>query len=228
MTPTAFREVANRQAAVALLPLRIQVLLAAEWARSVLHVLLDADPEYLRPQHALDAAIHWALDPSEATAAQLTPFTHRDGEQPFYLFGTAQLHAVGAVDAAVRAAVDATTDARCDEAVANCGTLTVRGTPAASYALLDTKWKWLFTTYRHALGPGVPFDPEWRTSTALVLAQGIVRERALDRMPILADALRDAGCVEEAVGRMPGEYTLADWTLWNLVGLNEPPSASPR
>src|SRR5262249_4978285 len=40
----------------------------------------------------------------------------------------------------------------------------------------------------------VTLDPPWLTSPAVALAQGIDEERAFDRMPILADALQDAGC----------------------------------
>lgn len=37
-------------------------------------------------------------------------------------------------------------------------------------------------------------DPTWRTSTVIALAAGIYADRAFDRLPILADALEDAGC----------------------------------
>ena len=38
------------------------------------------------------------------------------------------------------------------------------------------------------------FLDEWLTSDVLALARGIYADRAFDRMPILADALQDAGC----------------------------------
>ncbi|MCU0704911.1 MAG: hypothetical protein MUF18_13120, partial [Fimbriiglobus sp.] len=40
----------------------------------------------------------------------------------------------------------------------------------------------------------VAFDPAWLSETALALARGIAADGALDRLPILADALEDAGC----------------------------------
>jgi hypothetical protein len=45
----------------------------------------------------------------------------------------------------------------------------------------------------------ITFNPSWRTSDVMLLAQGIYDERAFDRMPILADALQDAGCDNEDV-----------------------------
>jgi hypothetical protein len=40
----------------------------------------------------------------------------------------------------------------------------------------------------------VAFDPEWRTATAVSLARQMYEARDFGAMPILADALQDAGC----------------------------------
>jgi hypothetical protein len=43
------------------------------------------------------------------------------------------------------------------------------------------------------------FRPEWRTETAVLLARQMLAARDFTAMPILADALQDAGCDDEAV-----------------------------
>jgi hypothetical protein len=45
----------------------------------------------------------------------------------------------------------------------------------------------------------VALDPAWVTTDVRALARGIYDDRAFDRMPILADALQDAGCASEGV-----------------------------
>ncbi|WP_082843392.1 hypothetical protein [Gemmata sp. SH-PL17] len=40
----------------------------------------------------------------------------------------------------------------------------------------------------------VTFSPSWRTSTAVALAAQMYESRDFGAMPILADALQDAGC----------------------------------
>ena len=52
----------------------------------------------------------------------------------------------------------------------------------------------------------VAFDPRWRSSDTVGVARGIYEDRAFERMPILADALMDAGCDDEQVlGHCRGE-----------------------
>ncbi|MBN9120631.1 MAG: hypothetical protein J0I06_16010 [Planctomycetes bacterium] len=45
----------------------------------------------------------------------------------------------------------------------------------------------------------VKVNRAWLTSDVLTLARGIYDERAFDRMPVLADALQDAGCNNDDV-----------------------------
>lgn len=45
----------------------------------------------------------------------------------------------------------------------------------------------------------VAFDPNWQTATAVGLAQTMYDARDFGAMPILADALQDAGCEDESI-----------------------------
>lgn len=62
----------------------------------------------------------------------------------------------------------------------------------------------------------------WLTTDVLLLAKGIYKERAYDRMPILADALQDAGCENEDVishCRNPKQiHVRGCWVLDMLLG----------
>ena len=62
---------------------------------------------------------------------------------------------------------------------------------------------------------------EWLTETVLSLARGIYTDRAFDRMPILADALQDAGCDDEDIlshCREPREHARGCWVVDLLLG----------
>ncbi len=47
------------------------------------------------------------------------------------------------------------------------------------------------------IDPEWEFSPEWQTDTAITLARHIWLEKDFGVMPILADALQDAGCDQE-------------------------------
>ncbi len=65
-------------------------------------------------------------------------------------------------------------------------------------------------------------DPAWLTSDVLALARGIYEEKAFDRMPILADALQDAGCDSDDIlnhCRAEGwEHVRGCWVIDLLLG----------
>lgn len=64
-------------------------------------------------------------------------------------------------------------------------------------------------------------DPGWRTSTVVALAWGIYADRAFDRLPILADALEDAGCEDaDVLGhcRGPDPHVRGCWVVDSLLG----------
>ena len=67
----------------------------------------------------------------------------------------------------------------------------------------------------------VAFDPAWRTETVVALATAIYAERAFDRMPILADALEEAGCDHVDIlthCRGPGPHVCGCWVVDAVLG----------
>ena len=61
----------------------------------------------------------------------------------------------------------------------------------------------------------------WNDGTLSKLAQGIYEGRAFDRLPILADALEDAGCDNADIlahCRNGGEHVRGCWVVDLLLG----------
>ncbi|MCE9531608.1 MAG: hypothetical protein K8T89_10870 [Planctomycetes bacterium] len=67
----------------------------------------------------------------------------------------------------------------------------------------------------------VTIDPRWLTSTVVDLAAAIYEEHAFDRLPILADALMDAGCDSDEIihhCRGDGPHVRGCWVVDLLLG----------
>jgi hypothetical protein len=67
----------------------------------------------------------------------------------------------------------------------------------------------------------VAADPTWVPAKVVDLAQTIYRNRAFDRLPILADALEDAGCTNAEMlnhCRQPGEHVRGCWAVDLVLG----------
>ncbi|WP_246173677.1 hypothetical protein [Limnoglobus roseus] len=67
----------------------------------------------------------------------------------------------------------------------------------------------------------VAFDPTWRTSTAVAFANEMYQSRDFSGMPILADALQDAGCENEDIlnhCRGEGPHVRGCWVVDLILG----------
>jgi hypothetical protein len=94
-------------------------------------------------------------------------------------------------------------------------------------AVRTTELVWQVAALRDVFGSlfsPVRFDPAWLTwndGTAQKIAQAIYNERAFDRMPILADALEEAGCTNSDIlnhCRQQGEHVPGCWVVDMLLG----------
>ena len=85
------------------------------------------------------------------------------------------------------------------------------------------EWERQATILRDLFGP-LPFrSVSLRCSslTARSLAESIYDDRAFDRLPILADALEDAGCTNRDIldhCRQPGEHVRGCWVVDLVLG----------
>ena len=104
----------------------------------------------------------------------------------------------------------ATADAR----VYRSATAAVRWALGAGGAFPPIPPAWAWARAARAEAPAAPTcDPAWRTADALALAR-LVRAGGTDVLPILADALQDAGCDDEHVlghCRAPGPHSPDCW-----------------
>jgi len=67
----------------------------------------------------------------------------------------------------------------------------------------------------------IALNPTWLTSTVTMLAESIYQERAFERLPILADALEDAGCHNAEMlshCRNGGEHVRGCWCVDLVLG----------
>jgi hypothetical protein len=82
---------------------------------------------------------------------------------------------------------------------------------------------WKVRTWIHH-NCGTPFDAAWRTATVSQLATAISADVAFDNLPILADALEEAGCVNHHIldhCRFPSGHVRHCWVVDLILGRSE-------
>jgi hypothetical protein len=82
----------------------------------------------------------------------------------------------------------------------------------------------LFRDIYGVLERPIALDPDWLawdSGTVVKVAQAIYEERAFDRLPILSDALEEAGCTNADIlahCRQPGEHVRGCWGVDLILG----------
>ena len=186
-------------------PRKTRLLVIALY-RELLSLLFDE-----RSRQALDAAEQHAdgllTDAELQTARGIAEFAAWEAEQTL----TFQMHPE--LRAAYGAALAATSNGELlGDRFADA--MDVRGliTP-------EVEWKLWLEVY----GPRGPtvFELAWRTSTVVSMARGMYESRDFGAMPILADALQDAGCDNSDIldhCRGPGPHVRGCWVVDLVLG----------
>ncbi|MCE9564442.1 MAG: hypothetical protein K8U57_20585 [Planctomycetes bacterium] len=86
---------------------------------------------------------------------------------------------------------------------------------------LPAGWRPLFSDIFGNPFSSMAFAPQWRTSTATAIAQQMYDSRDFSAMPILADALQDAGCDSADIldhCRGDGPHVRGCWVVDQVLG----------
>jgi two-component system, NtrC family, response regulator HydG len=70
--------------------------------------------------------------------------------------------------------------------------------------------------------PAPVLDPAWRTPEVLLLARSLSEERRFEDLPVLGDALEEAGCIDADIlshCRGQGPHVQGCWVLEAVLGL---------
>ncbi len=206
------------------LPKRVLAILSCEWARLALPYYVN-EPYYLAMLEAAERALsERSLISAEAAnqcrsgcrmyqapsyyACSLVYYLYHEFYEVYYIYNKA-------VDIAYTTA-EAISGLRDNKLYDNS-----RHSPSSS--IVDD-WDTLYNTYLNALGDELEFDSGWRTESTVGIAQAIHNGRAFDRMPLLADALEEAGCdngqLLKHLRTDNHSWTRADWILWNILQLD--------
>jgi hypothetical protein len=124
----------------------------------------------------------------------------------------------------VRVAIDMAVEATDPQAYSAAFYMTATEVPLAGRVTAAAAEAYLCGLVRCVFGNPfrpVTADPAWITPTVRSLAEGIYADRAFDRLPILADALQDAGCDNADVldhCRGPGPHARGCWVVDLVLG----------
>jgi len=214
------------------LPFRLRVWLACEWAQcKMLPIFEKKFPKDHRPFTALVLARAWVKNPTIRNERVAFLFSDRlqsaiySRDRPR---GMAWGIAAEIADVGASVRINGrSTPGWCRVVNAISGVcqlpLDVRRTRKSGQER-HKKEAWCHRTLQAALGPTkTSFDSKWRTSDAVAIAKSIEQTRDFSAMPILADALEEAGFSDynhlHHMRHDADDWTLADWTLTNLLGI---------
>jgi hypothetical protein len=178
-------------------------LLACAWCRHVWHLLTDARSR--RSVEVAELYADGAANPAQLEAAEVGALPGRDEPQD--------------VRPQLRAAMSAAASSvNLPETMRQCEVLAPSRQEPGWQAIL------VRCLFRNPFGPAPPVDPAWltwRDGTVAKLLDAIYHGRRFADLPVLGDALEEAGCSDAAIlahCRTPGEHARGCWVVDLLTG----------